>query len=63
MRRSRSSPATTPSARAIAIAAAIPMQVFYDYPLAGRFQVRFAFCIRKEVLSEALSRLSALRPG
>lgn len=42
---------------------AIPMQVFYDHPLAGRFQVRFAFCKRKELLTEALGRLSALRPG
>jgi N-succinyldiaminopimelate aminotransferase len=42
---------------------AIPMQVFYDHPHAGRFQVRFAFCKRKEVLAEALSRLGALRPG
>jgi len=40
---------------------AIPMQVFYDHPDAGRFQVRFAFCKRKEVLAEALSRLGALR--
>jgi N-succinyldiaminopimelate aminotransferase len=42
---------------------AIPMQVFYDHAQAGRFQVRFAFCKRKEVLAEALSRLAALRPG
>jgi N-succinyldiaminopimelate aminotransferase len=42
---------------------AIPMQVFYDHARAGRFQVRFAFCKRKEVLTEALSRLSALHPG
>ena len=42
---------------------AIPMQVFYDHPDAGRFQVRFAFCKRKEVLAEALSRLGALRSG
>jgi N-succinyldiaminopimelate aminotransferase len=42
---------------------AIPMQVFYDNPQAGRFQVRFAFCKRKEVLTEAIGRLSALRPG
>jgi len=41
---------------------AIPMQVFYDHPLAGRFGVRFAFCKRKEVLTEALRRLSALNP-
>lgn len=42
---------------------AIPMQVFYDHPAAGRSQVRFAFCKRKEVLAEALTRLSALRPS
>ncbi len=42
---------------------AIPMQVFYDHPDAGRFQVRFAFCKRKEVLTEAVSRLSALQGG
>ncbi len=40
---------------------AIPMQVFYDHPEAGRYQVRFAFCKKKEVLAEALARLSALR--
>jgi N-succinyldiaminopimelate aminotransferase len=39
---------------------AIPMQVFYDNLTAGQFQVRFAFCKRKEVLTEALTRLSAL---
>ncbi len=42
---------------------AIPMQVFYDHPEAGRFQVRFAFCKRKEVLTEALTRLATLRPS
>jgi N-succinyldiaminopimelate aminotransferase len=42
---------------------AIPMQVFYDHAEAGRFSVRFAFCKRKEVLTEALARLSVLRPG
>ncbi len=42
---------------------AIPMQVFYDHPDAGQFQVRFAFCKRKEVLTEALTRLAALQPG
>jgi N-succinyldiaminopimelate aminotransferase len=40
---------------------AIPMQVFYDDAEAGRHQVRFAFCKRKEVLSEALTRLTALQ--
>jgi N-succinyldiaminopimelate aminotransferase len=42
---------------------AIPMQVFYDHPDAGRFQVRFAFCKRKEVLTEALARLGTLQVG
>jgi N-succinyldiaminopimelate aminotransferase len=42
---------------------AIPMQVFYDDAEAGRFQVRFAFCKRKEVLTEALRRLSVLQAG
>jgi N-succinyldiaminopimelate aminotransferase len=41
---------------------AIPMQVFYDDADAGRHQVRFAFCKRKEVLTEALTRLSRLTP-
>jgi N-succinyldiaminopimelate aminotransferase len=40
---------------------AIPMQVFYDDQEAGRYQVRFAFCKKKEVLAEALARLSVLR--
>jgi N-succinyldiaminopimelate aminotransferase len=42
---------------------AIPMEVFYDHPDAGRFQVRFAFCKRKEVLTEALTRLATLQVG
>lgn len=42
---------------------AIPSVVFYDNVDAGQFQVRFAFCKRKEVLTEALARLSALRPA
>jgi N-succinyldiaminopimelate aminotransferase len=42
---------------------AIPMEVFYDDPRAGQYQVRFAFCKRKEILTEALTRLSALRPS
>jgi N-succinyldiaminopimelate aminotransferase len=42
---------------------AIPSVVFYDNTQAGQFQVRFAFCKKEEVLAEALSRLSALRPG
>jgi N-succinyldiaminopimelate aminotransferase len=42
---------------------AIPMAVFYDDARAGHYQVRFAFCKRKEVLAEALTRLSSLRPN
>ena len=41
---------------------AIPSAVFYDHPQAGRFQVRFAFCKREQVLTEALARLRQLRP-
>ena len=37
---------------------AIPSAVFYDDPEAGRTQVRFAFCKRNEVLTEALGRLT-----
>jgi N-succinyldiaminopimelate aminotransferase len=36
---------------------AIPNAVFYDDPDAGRSQVRFAFCKRKEILREAVARL------
>jgi len=38
---------------------AIPSQVFYDDVAAGRPYVRFAFCKRPEVLTEALRRLAA----
>jgi N-succinyldiaminopimelate aminotransferase len=41
---------------------AVPMAVFYDDKRAGATQVRFAFCKRTEVLREALTRLSRLRP-
>jgi N-succinyldiaminopimelate aminotransferase len=37
--------------------------VFYDNAGEGQFHVRFAFCKKEEVLKEALTRLSALRPG
>jgi N-succinyldiaminopimelate aminotransferase len=37
---------------------AIPSLVFYDDKEAARTQVRFAFCKRPEVLTEALARLS-----
>ncbi|UWE13192.1 pyridoxal phosphate-dependent aminotransferase [Actinacidiphila bryophytorum] len=36
---------------------AVPNSVFYDHPTAGRTQVRFAFCKRQEVLTDAASRL------
>jgi N-succinyldiaminopimelate aminotransferase len=39
---------------------AIPSAVFYDNKEAARTQVRFAFCKRPEVLTEALARLSRL---
>ena len=40
---------------------AIPSAVFYnDHPEAGATLVRFAFCKRRELLNEALTRLSAL---
>ena len=39
---------------------AVPSQVFYDDPDAGRRLVRFAFCKRDEVLDEAVSRLRSL---
>jgi N-succinyldiaminopimelate aminotransferase len=39
---------------------AIPTAIFYDHPEAARGHVRFAFCKRPEVLTEALRRLSRL---
>jgi N-succinyldiaminopimelate aminotransferase len=39
---------------------AIPNAVFYDNKEAGRTHVRFAFCKRREVLEDAVDRLSAL---
>ncbi|WP_328915069.1 MULTISPECIES: pyridoxal phosphate-dependent aminotransferase [unclassified Streptomyces] len=36
---------------------AVPNSVFYDHPDIGRTQVRFAFCKREDVLTEAASRL------
>ncbi|MFG3705372.1 pyridoxal phosphate-dependent aminotransferase [Micromonospora sp. NPDC047670] len=41
---------------------AVPTQVFYDDPDAGRHLIRFAFCKRPEVLTEAVTRLRRL-PG
>jgi N-succinyldiaminopimelate aminotransferase len=40
---------------------AIPHQVFYDNVEVGRPLVRWAFCKRPELLSEALTRLARLR--
>jgi len=42
---------------------AIPSMVFYDNAEAGRSQVRFAFCKRPEVLTEALRRLTRAGRG
>jgi N-succinyldiaminopimelate aminotransferase len=39
---------------------AVPTQVFYDHPDAGRHLIRFAFCKRGEVLDEAVARLRKL---
>jgi N-succinyldiaminopimelate aminotransferase len=39
---------------------AVPTQVFYDHVDAGRHLVRFAFCKRPEVLTEAVRRLRKL---
>ncbi|WP_433321253.1 pyridoxal phosphate-dependent aminotransferase [Micromonospora sp. CA-269861] len=41
---------------------AVPTQVFYDDTDAGRRLVRFAFCKRPEVLTEAVTRLRSLTP-
>ncbi|RKN13276.1 putative succinyldiaminopimelate transaminase DapC [Micromonospora musae] len=42
---------------------AVPTQVFYDDAEAGRRLVRFAFCKRPEVLTEAVTRLRRLAAG
>ena len=42
---------------------AIPTAVFYDHKELARSHVRFAFCKRPEVLTEALARLSRLARG
>ncbi|MGW0710983.1 pyridoxal phosphate-dependent aminotransferase [Streptomyces sp. NPDC002643] len=39
---------------------AVPNSVFYDDPEAGRSQVRFTFCKKDEILSEAADRLRGL---
>ncbi len=40
---------------------AVPAQVFYDDPEAGRFLVRWAFCKEEAVLSDAVDRLHRAR--
>ncbi|HEY8545074.1 MAG TPA: pyridoxal phosphate-dependent aminotransferase [Acidimicrobiales bacterium] len=42
---------------------AVPNQVFYQDPARGRHLVRFAFCKRPEVLTEAAERLASLGPA
>ena len=39
---------------------AVPSQVFYQHPEAGRRLIRFAFCKRDEILTEAARRLSTM---
>jgi N-succinyldiaminopimelate aminotransferase len=39
---------------------AVPTQVFYDHPDAGRHLIRFAFCKREDVIDEAARRLQKL---
>ena len=39
---------------------AVPTQVFYDSPDAGRHLIRFAFCKRPEVIAEAVANLRRL---
>ena len=41
---------------------AIPSSVFYEDPATGCSLVRFAFCKRTEVLTEAAERLATLGP-
>ncbi|GAA4436960.1 pyridoxal phosphate-dependent aminotransferase [Phytohabitans houttuyneae] len=43
--------------------AAVPTEVFYDDPQAGKRLVRFAFCKRPEVIDEAVRRLRGARAG
>ncbi len=40
---------------------AVPTQVFYDDPEAGRHLIRFAFCKRDEVIDEACERLADMK--
>lgn len=39
---------------------AVPSEVFYKTPTAGKTLIRFAFCKKDELLNEAISRLSVL---
>jgi N-succinyldiaminopimelate aminotransferase len=39
---------------------AVPNRVFYDHAEEGRSIVRFAYCKRFEVLTEAMDRLTGL---
>lgn len=39
---------------------AVPSEVFYKTPTAGKTLIRFAFCKKDELLNEAISRLSIL---
>jgi N-succinyldiaminopimelate aminotransferase len=41
---------------------AVPNAVFYADPTRGRHLVRFAFCKRPDVLTEAADRLASLHP-
>jgi N-succinyldiaminopimelate aminotransferase len=43
--------------------AAVPVSVFHDDRVAARSLVRFAFCKRDDVLTEAVERLAKLRAG
>ena len=40
---------------------AVPTEVFYDHPTAGKSIVRFAYCKQLDVLNEAIEKLSVLK--
>jgi len=40
---------------------AVPTEVFYDHPTAGKSIVRFAYCKQPDVLNEAIEKLSVLK--
>ena len=42
---------------------AVPNSVFYDHPTAGRTQVRFAFCKKQDVLTQAAGQLRQVFNG